>query len=312
MRRIERTILSRLEHPLGFYELLSVLDYDLRSVVAALNSLQQQGLIRVRDGLIERTAAFTHRHLGESHLEGIKREFEDLVRNRPEPVVKYDQGYVTADSVMNRLRALDSRDDLSRSSVFLLGDDDLTSIALCLTGLPTRVAVAEIDPRLLDFLDGCRRHLPVPLELYEYDVRNSLPSELVRTFDVSFCDPLETEQGFRLFILRCREALSGPGSALYFGLTDIECSPERWFGFQEFLLRAGLRITDLWRSIHRYVLPERDFVLHEIEGADRYARGSRSGRETCFWYHSSLVRAELVFPSNLPPEPPGGDSDIYT
>lgn len=311
MLRIERAILSRLDRPTGFYELVSSLDYDLRSIISALDSLGDRGFIRVRGGLIERTVDFQNRRLTEPDLEAVKREFTRLTEDRPEPVVQFDQGYVTVESVMNRLRVLDSRDDLAGASVLLVGDDDLTSLALCLTGLPTRVAVAEIDRRLLEFLDRRREQLRVPLELYEYDVRNPLPEKLVGEFDVSFCDPLETEQGFRLFIMRCREGLMGPGSSLYFGLTDVECPPERWLGFQEFLVKMGLRITDLWRSLHRYILPERDFVAEEIEGARKYVCGSQPGSEKLPWYHSSLVRTELVSESERFLEVVDKETDIY-
>ncbi len=311
MLRIERAILSRLDHPMGFYKLVSGLDYDLRSIISALDSLADRGFIRVRDGLIERTVDFQDRRLTEAALETVKLEFTHLTRDRPEPVVRFDQGYVTVESVMNRLRVLDSRDDLAGASVLLVGDDDLTSLALCLTMLPARVAVAEIDRRLLEFLGRRRQDLPIPLELYEYDVRNPLPANLVGAFDVSFCDPLETEQGFRLFIMRCREGLVGPGSALYFGLTDVECPPERWLGFQEFLVGMGLRITDLWRSLHRYVLPERDFVAEEIEGARKYIRGSGPDPGKLPWYHSSLVRTELVSASKRFLEVVNKQTDIY-
>lgn len=311
MLRVERAILSRLDHPIGFYELVSGLDYDLRSIVSALDSLGERGFIRVRNGLIERTVDFQDRRLTETALEVVKLEFARLTRERPEPVLRFDQGYVTVESVMNRLRVLDSRDDLAGSSVLLVGDDDLTSLALCLTGLPARVAVAEIDRRLLEFLDRRRQNLPIPLELYEYDVRTPLPARLLGAFDVSFCDPLETEQGFRLFVMRCREALAGPGSALYFGLTDVECPPERWLGFQEFLVKMGLRITDLWRSLHRYILPERDFVAEEIEGATKYTRGSKPDPGKLPWYHSSLVRTELVSPSEPFLELVDRETDIY-
>ncbi|HHY35961.1 MAG TPA: bis-aminopropyl spermidine synthase family protein [Firmicutes bacterium] len=311
MLRIERAILSRLDHPMDFYELVSGLDYDLRSIISALNGLGDRGFIRVRDGLIERTVDFQDRRLTEAALEVVKREFARLTRNRPEPVVRFDQGYVTVESVMNRLRVLDSRDDLAGASLLLVGDDDLTSLAVCLTGLPARVAVAEIDRRLLDFLDQRRQDLPIPLELYEYDVRSPLPAKLLEAFDVSLCDPLETEQGFRLFVMRCREALVGPGSALYFGLTDVECPPERWLGFQEFLVGMGLRITDLWRSLHRYVLPERDFVLEEIEGARKYIRSDGRNSPRIPWYHSSLVRAELVSAHKRFPRVVSEGADIY-
>ncbi|MBE3519395.1 MAG: bis-aminopropyl spermidine synthase family protein [Firmicutes bacterium] len=311
MLRIERAILSRLHHPMAFYELVSGLDYDLRSIVSALNGLGDKGLIQVRDGLIERTVEFQDRRLTEAALDAVRREFDRLTRERPEPVVEFDQGYVTVESVMNRLRVLDSRDDLADASILLVGDDDLTSLALCLTGLPARVAVAEIDRRLLDFLDRRRQDLLVPLELYEYDVRSPLPTKLVGAFDVSFCDPLETEQGFRLFIMRCREALVGPGAALYFGLTDVECPPERWLGFQEFLVGMGLRITDLWRSVHRYVLPQQDFVLEEIEGARKYISSDGQGSPRIPWYHSSLVRAELVSVDKRLPNIASEGADIY-
>lgn len=182
-------------------------------------------------------------------------EFRRLVCGRPAAVPEYDQGYVTPEVSVWRVALLAERGDLAGRDLLLLGDDDLTSLAAALSGLPRRVHVLEVDGRLVDFIaDRARRLGWDHVRAERYDVREPLPAALRGAFDTFFTDPVETESGFLLFASRCAEALRGPGCAGYLGLSRLESSLAKWRRLQRGLLAMGFAITDALPGFQEYRL----------------------------------------------------------
>ncbi|QUL98045.1 MAG: bis-aminopropyl spermidine synthase family protein [Candidatus Fermentithermobacillus carboniphilus] len=336
MQELKYKILKLLQTSDNIFDLLSQLNEYIGTVEQALSELKEQGLIAVSEGKIHARGGLTGGLDQDSRPETANptmysepacppqesdvprlliHEYLELAKDRPRPVTEYDQGYVTPESVMARVSILDSRGDLDDSRVFVLGDDDLTSLALALTGKPREIVVAEIDPRLVEFINSSGQkmkslagHAVSPVLAVPYDVRRPLPPDLTRKFSVCVTDPLETRSGFPLFLRRAAEALSDAGSTLLFALTDLECPPERWHEFQTILLRTGFVLKDLLKDCQRYVLPDNDFVFREYPGLREF-KPKRPYEGS--WYHASLVRAIAVRqpdPSWIVTE---GESDIY-
>jgi len=320
------------------FHLLSGIDESIGDVADCLSSLLKEGLIAVSCGQIsvaQRDTDDSQVGAGSSEQrdhardkDGLKGRnqkprdwsellplFKDLTARRPAPLTDYDQGYVTPESVMRRIVLLDERQDLDGARVLLLGDDDLTSVALALTGKPLEIVALDIDTRLLDFINDVKTRLSdlgfspgSKLRTIRHDLRHELPVDLRRNFTVVVSDPLETRNGFAVFMRRALEALSGPGSTLLLGLTDLECSREKWRAFQMMLLKAGFVIRDIVRDCQQYVLPDDTFIFREYPPLSTFRCSDNAG---VLWYHSSLVRLTAVKapdPSALEIDP---DADIY-
>lgn len=220
----------------------------------------------------------------------VLREFSDIARHRPKPVSKYDQGYVEEPISVDRCLLLYERGDLEGRRVFLLGDDDLTSICMALTGLPKVIRVAEIDERITDFIADVAAKRNLDISIAQYDVREPLPEGFARDHDVFFTDPVETMPGIGLFLSRCVHSLKGVGSAGYFGLTRLEASKKKWAEIQRMVLDMNFMITDALPSFHRYILDDREQFTQRL--LKRFCL--EPGCSSVNWYNATLLRLEAI------------------
>ncbi len=270
----ERKIIEDLaEGRKTLWELLASYHWSLRDFIRTVNRLYEEGVIG-SDGryiYLQRSyrrkgtfgSARCPRCLGRAVLPAgygrIRRKFERLLAGRPKPEIKFFQGYMRPDDVFARIAIMHSYDDVEDRSIILVGDDDLVSLALALTQLPRRITVLDVDERLGDFIGRVSRQEGLEVEFIAHDVRDPLPAELRRKFDVFVTDPLETVSGLRAFLARAACALKPYGSAGYFGLTTLEASFGKWLWLQRFLAQMNLAITDAIREHSSY--PTKDYGI---------------------------------------------------
>ncbi len=228
--------------------------------------------------------------VGPAPLPELQQKFAQIAQHRPPATQEFDQGFLTEDSVIRRVAWLDRCGDLTQREIVLLGDDDLLSVALALTGRPARIVVFEIDKRLVDFLNEQAQRARWPLTAYQHDLRQPLPDEFVGRFDVFVTDPLETVEGFLLFVEQGLSALKpGAGQAGYFGLTKIEASPEKWRLFEQKLVgRYDLFISDVLRDFGFY---ENWPSLTEVALRQSGVLSAVPDRP---WYRSTFFRVETL------------------
>ena len=223
----------------------------------------------------------------------VRDEFESLAKARPRPSAEFDQGFVTPEVTVARVMLMYLRGDLEKQDLLFIGDDDLTSIAAALTGLPRRIVVLEIDTRLVDFINETARERNWPhLQAQTFDVCQPLPRELAGAFTAAFTDPVETLPGITLFLSRCAEALQGPDTALYFGLTTLEASPQKRYQIQNILLEMGFVLTDIIAGFHTYLLGWEESITRNFPLLQQGPLALNP--PTAPWYTSSLVRGEVV------------------
>lgn len=127
---------------------------------------------------------------------------------RPGPNRHLDQVAATAVTVVKRALFLSQRFDLTGASVLLLGDHDLTSLALARLAPGADIAVADVDERVLEFVGDVRHRHGWPIETFFADLRLELPRSLTARFDLVFTDPPYTPAGMKLFLLRGIQALN--------------------------------------------------------------------------------------------------------
>ncbi|MCS7243752.1 MAG: bis-aminopropyl spermidine synthase family protein [Candidatus Calescibacterium sp.] len=223
---------------------------------------------------------------------GISKEFGEIIKDRPKAIPEFDQGVVNIDTVISRITFMYYKGDLENRDIVLIGDDDLTSIALSLTNLPNKVIVLEADKRLVDYINDKSRKLGLDnLKAISYNVEWKVDNSLRNSFDVFLTDPVETVQGISLFISRGCSMLKSQG-VLYFGLTHIEASYKKWYKIHKNLYEMNFVITDILDK----------FQLYELNPDDIVSKGYRVFTEIGLelpkpekpWYNSAFHRLELI------------------
>lgn len=303
-----------LKEPMDYWNLLAETNILIKNFIISLNKLKDLNYIDFNNELIlltgqgreycirkkidpfrnfrcekcrGRTVDFT-----QLPKEGIEKYLE-IYKNHPTNISKYDQGCVTPEISLERVCYFLNRGDIQNSSIIFIGDDDLTSIALALFCKFDRIVVLDIDNRIVEYINEVAKVENIKnFEAFVYDVRDPLPKEFLRSFDMFFTDPVETITGFSVFINRGIFSLKGKNCAGYFGLTNLEASNEKWHLFEKNLINAGFIITDILEKFHYYNLPPLignkgykvlDLAPFKVKSTDK------------LWYNSSLIRIYSVF-----------------
>ncbi|GAW93177.1 bis-aminopropyl spermidine synthase family protein [Calderihabitans maritimus] len=315
---MERTrmqiIRSLLAGEKSFWELIRDQDGDLSSYCQEIGQLIEEGIIEADDQkitLTEKGQEWAGRNRIKplqdiicSRCEGkglvlqgifqeVLEQFRQLTKDRPPAIAEFDQGFVEPENTVARVAFMYARGDLENKNIFILGDDDLTTIAAALTQMPRRIVVAEIDERIVEFITTVvERQGWKNVQVVKYDVRNPLPEELQGQFDVFVTDPVETIPGLKLFLSRCIQALKGKSSAGYFGLTHLEASRKKWYAIQQMILDMNFVITDLVHDFHRYILEREKFVTKNYPVVEKAPVPLPVPQVN--WYTSNLFRLEAV------------------
>ncbi|MFT5365933.1 MAG: putative methyltransferase [Candidatus Latescibacterota bacterium] len=145
-------------------------------------------------------------------LDAVRAQLRELGEKRPKVDVKLDQSHATAETILKRAVCMYQNDALEGRDILILGDDDLTSLALGLFAKHLemkirRIVVLECDRRLVAFLTEVAEAEGLPLTVIQHDLREEIPSELVGQFDVFLTDPPYTLSGLALFVSRGALAL---------------------------------------------------------------------------------------------------------
>ena len=130
-----------------------------------------------------------------------------ILSQRPGPDRHLDHVAATPLTALKRALFLSNQYDLSDASVLLLGDHDMTSIALALLEPSLALTVADIDERLLLFINDFNAEHGTSIRIFFTDLRVELPPGLHGQFDLVFTDPPYSEDGVGLFLQRAICAL---------------------------------------------------------------------------------------------------------
>lgn len=289
------------------------MDADLNEFVEELRSLMDDGLVESRNGKIHLTekgrverdklklkvyATRCEKCEGRGILHdpfGVLDEYKRIASQRPRPTADYDQGYIKEEDVMRRIAFIYERGDLENADILVVGDDDLISLGMALTGLPKKIVVLEIDDRLISFINDNAREYGFPVEARKFDVRNDIDEDLRGKFDVFITDPVETIEGITLFLSRAASGLRGKGSAGYFGLTHEEASLKKWYEIERRLLSMNFVLTDMLRDFNVYPMDENLELAQEYYLIYRRIAELTGSREIdADFYRSTLIRVEAV------------------
>lgn len=325
LERIKNQILRVLvKNKATFWELINYQDAHLVDFLEAIKQLLEEGTIGYEKPYFyladKKKEIFPYHFPGclfcspfmdDPFWKGLFERFLEIIKDRPLPTSDFDQGFIRPQDTLKRTAFIYERGDLEDTEIFILGDDDLISLSLALTGLPRKIIVVEIDERINSFIKKKAEEIGYKnLEVYNYNVIDNLPEALCKKFDVFVTDPVETKKGLKLFINRCIQALRGVGSVGYMGFTHREASLHKWHDFQKFLLNSGFVITDILRDFTTY--PEEENQWVDFYRTYRIMKEFDLDLPNVDWYKSCFIRFEVVEgPFILEIEPPKDLEELY-
>ncbi len=310
-------VLSAVQQSSAYWDIVSQAEEPVPLTAEILNLLRQEGLIQVEEEMFfltgEGVAFCKENHIRFSGVRACPfcegraldiqpysdtlEAFEEIVKQRPPALQAYDQGFVTPRTTVARVAHMDFRGDLRGKALLILGDDDLVSVAAGISSLPSHICLIEVDSRLTSFVRSVSREYHLKIEVVEQDLRQPLPSFLLGRFDTFEMDPVESRKGFELFLQRGLGGLKGPRKAGYFGLTRLESSLDKWWDFQQVLLKNRAVITDIYPGFNQYAL----WDYHSQTRAARLAPVPQMPKN--IWYTSYWFRIETLKgfqPTNVP------------
>lgn len=173
-----------------------------------------------------------------------------------QPQRKYDQFFATVNSSIKKYHILKSKGLIEGKNIMLLGDDDLVSVVLALSGGNySRVNVLDVDKKILSTIENIFAQKGFKgLRTGFYDVRNSLKEEYFGRYDVVLTDPPYTAGGIKLFLNRAVQMLKQDktfeGKYVLLNYGNSFKSPEKTIKIQEIINSFGLVIED---KINNYI-----------------------------------------------------------
>jgi predicted methyltransferase len=185
-------------------------------------------------------------------------ELAVLAESAPKRRVELDQTHCTVETKVRRVLAMYTAGALDDKSVLLLGDDDLTSLALRMVveqlgaaSTIRRLVVVDVDPALLGFLARELRTAPFDAECVLHDLRDPLPEALQRSAETVFTDPPYTSAGASLFLSRAVEAVDGARRDIF--LAFGAGRPEEVLSVQRGIAEMGLVVRRLAPNFNEYL-----------------------------------------------------------
>jgi N4-bis(aminopropyl)spermidine synthase len=191
-------------------------------------------------------------------LAGLVREIESRIEGGPAVRSELDQCHCTVDTKLRRVFALHEADALVGRRVLLLGDDDLSAVAIDAvvrrfgTGATVReLTVLDVDPEVVGFVQRELAGASFPVSGVEHELREPLPPELHGGFDTVVTDPPFTVEGAVLFLSRAADALAGPGGDVLLSFGSKR--PGAALGIQRAIADMGFAVRRLLRDFNEYV-----------------------------------------------------------
>jgi predicted methyltransferase len=191
-------------------------------------------------------------------LDGLVAELARAAAHAPPVRLELDQCHCTVETKLRRVLAMHEADALVGRRVLLLGDDDMTSVAI--HGLVRRfgsaatianLTIVDIDHNVVEFTRRALAGAPFPVSILRHDLREPLPTQLLDTFDTVATDPPYTVAAARLFLSRAAAALAGADGDVFLSFGSRR--PGAAAAVQLAIAKMGFVIRRLVPDFNEYV-----------------------------------------------------------
>ena len=224
----------------------------------------------------------------EKRLKPLQIFMTKIVKSRPESTFIFDQRPVNVRTIVKRVGYLIGRNDLQNKKIAVIGDDDLTSIALAETRMAKEIVVFEIDERILNLINNISETYKFNIKVVKQDLLKTTPLKYLNYFDVFITDPTPTTKALSLFTTKGLEMLKDQQGkvgyiSLYPSHTDMTIS------FQTVLSRMDLLITDLIPFFNQY-----EIINHTLSRLDSILLKKYDSENKSISFYEYLMRVETT------------------
>ncbi len=265
-----------------FWTIIREVGGSERRMLRLLDQMTEKGYIKYADGKF-----FTKEKEFDRNIDEVREKLDAIWDDKPLPTLFFDQRPVTKETTLKRCEILLDNNDLNHKRIVLLGDDDLTSIALALTSPTAEITVLEADKRIVDFINevSCKYHLN--LKASEYNATSELALEYRHKFDVFMTDPTPERIPFTLFMNRGIELVNDNG-VIY---TSIYSSAmDKTLDLQRVINEMNLYITTIIPKFTEYQAIYNLYRDTDIELMNKY---QIKFDENSICFTESLFRMEV-------------------
>src|SRR5215469_10713925 len=214
--------------------------------------------------------------------EAVLASMERIVNDFPmRPTRHLDHVSATPLTCLKRALFLAKNYELVGATILLLGDHDLTSLALAQVESEVSITVVDSDEGVLDYIETVSVRHGWTIRTLFADLRLELPRSVEASCDLVFTDPPYTPEGMRLFLARGLESLKPTNSARL-----LFC-----YGFSERHPGLGLKVQSVLHDLHvvtEAILPH----FNRYRGAEAIA--SSAALYICRPTRRSLPAAQAI------------------
>ncbi len=172
---------------------------------------------------------------------------------RGTPNTQIDQSFATPETSLSRVLFMLHKQEHQKKNFALVGDSDLTSVALSLL-LPSdcKIVVFDIDVKVQELITLANTELENQIEFVHHDLRHPIPLEYLHQFDCIHTDPPYTATGVSLFLSRAIQLCSTNLSASVY-LSFVTKPPDEMLIIQKDFSMMNCLLTDILPRFNRYI-----------------------------------------------------------
>ena len=178
-------------------------------------------------------------------------QFKAIIASRKAEELLLEQRYVTEETAMRRAVLMNEKGDINDKRVIYLGDADLNSVAAILISTTNETVVADIDPRISEYLFEAYMSTQKQVRWVVHDMRVRMIGVLKNQFETIYVEPPKTKVALDLFLGRAIQcSRSDVQSVIYLSVKEGEyySSDEIHDLFKLF----NLSVTDHWVDFNEY------------------------------------------------------------
>lgn len=150
-------------------------------------------------------------------------QFKSIIASRKAEESLLEQRYVTEETAMRRAVLMDKKGDLTDKRVIYLGDADLNSVAAILISTTKETVVADIDPRISEYLFEAYMSTQKQVRWVVHDMRVRMIGVLKNQFETMYVEPPKTKVALDLFLGRAVQcARKDVQSVIYLSVKEGE------------------------------------------------------------------------------------------
>ncbi len=221
-------------------------------------------------------------------LDRVSKIMQKIFESRIEPTFVFDQRPVNWQTSVRRVGYMILRGDIKGKEIAVLGDDDLTSIALALTGLAKRVTLFEIDKRITNLVRKLSLEYGFDIEVVDVDLTDGISDEYHYRYDVYTTDPTPTKAPFSTFTDQALLLLKKEEGCIGYSSIYPSCKVLS-IDIQKILTEMDFMITDLIPYFTQY-----DFIEHTYSDGDKTLLSKYASTEEKISFYEYLLRCETT------------------